>query len=193
MSTSKLPIAALLLLALPGAAVAQEQGSPPAQAQVQPASPEVQVRQAQPNVQVQPVQPQVVVERAPGESQVKVERMNWREAALFDAGLDRQKLIGIDVVDRDGDDVGEVRDLILAQGGGIETVVVQTSSGFLGMNERLVAVPFTQVRVGQDGKQVRVGMSSDQMKEIPEFSYDGQRQAVVGPDGDGGRKPQKGQ
>lgn len=226
MTIARLPIAAALLLALPGtAALAQErtqdQGNQtaaraqqeteiqvrqpqpqvqvapppggPTQADVQGGQANVQIRRAEANIQVETAEPQVVVEQAQEEPQVRIERMNRHEASLYDAGLDRQKLIGLDVVDQGGDDVGEVHDLVLAKGGGIESLVVQTSTGFLGLNERLVAVPFNTVRVGQDGDKVRLPLSAEALREAPDFSYDGQRQVMLGPDGERDQRPSAGQ
>lgn len=225
---ARLPIAAALLLALPGTAAfaqdrTQDQGQGnqtvtraqqeteiqvrqpqpqvqvapppggPVKAETQSGQANIQIRRAEANIQVETAEPQVVVEQAQEKPQVRIERMNRHEASLYDAGLDRQKLIGLDVVDQGGDDVGEVHDLVLAKSGSIESLVVQTSTGFLGMNERLVAVPFNTVRVGPDGDQVRLPLSAETLRDSPDFSYDGQRQVMLGPDEEREKRPSAGQ
>lgn len=192
-----------LLALLPLAGQAQEQPAPPPAEVTPPPAPgaappaaqrldtatqaNVQIRRAEPQVTVQPAQPQVQLERVAQEPKITVERMSRKEATLRDAGVaTRQDMVGLDVVGAKGGEIGNVRDLLLSPDGQtIQSVVVEANSGFLGMNERLVAVPWAQVQVDGQEKRLRVAMADDQVKQMPEFTYEqpGPAKPMVGKDG----------
>lgn len=84
-------------------------------------------------------------------------------------------LIGLNVVDGQQNSVGEIKDIVIANGqlaGYILSV-----GGFLGMGERYVAVKPDSVALGYDadGKKWKaiIGASKDQLKAAPEFKYEG--------------------
>ncbi|GJD81787.1 PRC-barrel domain-containing protein [Methylobacterium gregans] len=84
-------------------------------------------------------------------------------------------LIGLNVVDGQQNSVGEIKDIVIANGqlaGYILSV-----GGFLGLGERYVAVKPDSVALGYDadGKKWKaiIGASKDQLKAAPEFKYEG--------------------
>ncbi|WP_162305827.1 PRC-barrel domain-containing protein [Oleisolibacter albus] len=193
----RLPLPFLAALVLPPLVSlpvsAQDHPQPPASQQtpgqaqrLDPATQaEISIRRAEPRIDVQAADPQVQIQQSQDKPSIRIERLTRKEASLRDAGVaDRQQMVGLAVVGQDGNDVGEVRDLLLT-GERIDSVVVEASSGFLGMNERLVAVPWQQVQVEGDDKRLRLPLTDDAIRELPEFQYEqtGPRQALVGPDG----------
>ena len=75
---------------------------------------------------------------------------------LVDRGqIARHGLIGKVVVDRNGDTIGTVADvLMVSSGGSAETLVIQ--SGGASVGERLIAVPIAALRLTKDGKGLRI-------------------------------------
>jgi sporulation protein YlmC with PRC-barrel domain len=78
-------------------------------------------------------------------------------STLVDRGqIARHGLIGKVVVDRNGDAIGTVADvLMVSSGGAAETVVIQSGGG-AGVGERLIAVPIAALRLTKDGKGLRI-------------------------------------
>ena len=76
---------------------------------------------------------------------------------LVDRGqIARHGLIGKVVVDRNGDTIGTVADvLMVSSGGAAETLVIQAGGG-AGVGERLIAVPIAALRLAKDGKGLRI-------------------------------------
>jgi sporulation protein YlmC with PRC-barrel domain len=69
-----------------------------------------------------------------------------------------------------GDDVGKVEDLILMNNGRIAHVIVSVG-GFMGIGDRLVALPFSELRLGE-GDHFVADLSKDQLKNRQEFKYE---------------------
>jgi sporulation protein YlmC with PRC-barrel domain len=55
------------------------------------------------------------------------------------------KLIGVDIYNNSGENVGEVNDLILDNSGSVKAVIIGVG-GFLGIGEKNVAVPFGEIK-----------------------------------------------
>lgn len=95
-------------------------------------------------------------------------------------------LIGSTVVDSQGEDVGEVDDLIVSADGRIEAVL-SLGGGILGIGDRLVRVPIEELEFDNAGDadgaeeegQVRIMSSAEQLMERnPEFRYELQAAAT---------------
>ncbi len=79
------------------------------------------------------------------------------------------KILGSAVYTDQNDKVGAVDDLIMTAGDKI-TVAIISVGGFLGMGSKLVAVPYTQLKV--DGERVTLpGASKDTLAAMPSFVY----------------------
>jgi sporulation protein YlmC with PRC-barrel domain len=102
-----------------------------------------------------------------------------RSQPLAQLGADHIKvgdLTGMDVQNRAGDDVGSVDDIILDREGRVAAVVIGTG-GFLGLGEKVVAVPWEQVEVTRDpddadSYRIQVPDSEDELENLPEFDPD---------------------
>lgn len=79
------------------------------------------------------------------------------------------KVIGTSVVNDANDTVGKIDDVIIGQDGKAPFVVLSVG-GFLGVGDRLVVLPYDQLRT-TGGKVVLPGATKDALKALPEFKY----------------------
>lgn len=84
-------------------------------------------------------------------------------------GYRASKVIGTSVVNDANDTVGKIDDVIIGQDGKAPFVVLSVG-GFLGMGDRLVVLPYDQLRT-TGGKVVLPGATKDALKALPEFKY----------------------
>jgi sporulation protein YlmC with PRC-barrel domain len=90
-------------------------------------------------------------------------------------GLRISKLIGSMVYNDQNEKVGSLDDLILKDGHTIAMAVVSVG-GFLGIGNKLVAVPFDQLQLqtDQDGTKVELpGATKDALNAMPTFTFSG--------------------
>lgn len=82
------------------------------------------------------------------------------------------------VYDNADNKVGEIKDMLLDQGGKVQALIVSVG-GFLGMGEKDVAVAFDAVQPTQrDNKWwLAMNVSKDQLRTAPGFRYDRSKQA----------------
>jgi sporulation protein YlmC with PRC-barrel domain len=100
-----------------------------------------------------------------------------RNTVLTDsADIRASKLIGASVYNDRDEKVGSVDDLVLGKDNKADEVIVSVG-GFLGMGTKLVAVPYTQLKLGDtknassDNKVVMPGATKESLKAQPEFNY----------------------
>jgi sporulation protein YlmC with PRC-barrel domain len=100
-----------------------------------------------------------------------------RNTTLTDTGDVRaSKLIGSAVYNDRDEKVGSVDDLVLGKDNKADAVIVSVG-GFLGMGHKLVAVPYTELRLGDtknassSNKVVMPGATKESLKGQPEFHY----------------------
>jgi len=100
-------------------------------------------------------------------------------------------LIGAAVISGDGEEVGEIDDLIVSTNED-EAKVVLAVGGLFGIGRRLISVPLSDVEIETDGEspadeeaveRVRVAMSVDELRGQPLFRYekDGNEEPAGGP------------
>jgi sporulation protein YlmC with PRC-barrel domain len=75
-------------------------------------------------------------------------------------------LVGKDVFSANGEDVGEVADVLVNDQGEPEAVVI-AHGGWLGLGEKKIAVDWSSVTVAKDG--VAIDLPSQQLSQIPEY------------------------
>lgn len=136
------------LLVFSAAGYAAQDQSPPSAGSSQPA--EQQTASAQPS---------------PSESSQQKETPQYNYAA--------SKLMDKKVVNDQQEEIGSIKDVLVDENNQISQVVLSVG-GFLGMGERLVAVPVDQVQV-QD-KNVVYNTTKDQLSQMPEFQYKEEKQ-----------------
>ncbi len=74
------------------------------------------------------------------------------------------ELIGQDVQNAGGEEIGEVNDVVMVDG---RPVLVVGVGGFLGLGAKEVTVPYEEATMSSDG--VQVNMTQDQLKQQPEY------------------------
>jgi sporulation protein YlmC with PRC-barrel domain len=80
-------------------------------------------------------------------------------------------IIGAQVKNNAGQDIGEVQDLIVSSNGNIRTAVI-TVGGVLGVGAKRIGVPYRDFSASPDGRTLFVNMSEEQLKSYPEFNED---------------------
>jgi sporulation protein YlmC with PRC-barrel domain len=100
-----------------------------------------------------------------------------RNTVLTDSGDVRaSKLIGASVYNDRNQKVGSVDDLVLGKDNRADDVIVSVG-GFVGMGKKLIAVPYTQLKLGDTkhasshNKVVMPGATKDSLKAQPQFRY----------------------
>ena len=86
--------------------------------------------------------------------------------------LRARDLIGADVKNADDDTIGEVDDLLVTAAETVPQVIVSVG-GFLGIGEKLVAIPFDAlvIRSADDKDQVMYNATAEDLKALPAFQY----------------------
>ncbi|MGE5386639.1 MAG: PRC-barrel domain-containing protein [Betaproteobacteria bacterium] len=77
------------------------------------------------------------------------------------------KIIGTDVRNRQGEKVGDIKDLIIDRNGAITLAIVSTG-GFLGIGDRLHAVPWSALQ-NMSGKDRLLDIDKARLKQAPGF------------------------
>jgi hypothetical protein len=109
------------------------------------------------------------------------ETMRWRSYRSLDEGarpgatiqgMSVNEMIGKDVVDSRGREVGEVADLVIDSDNTVRQVLIEVG-GFLGLGERTVALDIAQLRPAGNGRDELVTtMTEEQLKSLPELRLD---------------------
>lgn len=79
-------------------------------------------------------------------------------------------LIGADVINAEDEDIGDVDDIILTRDGK-EVMVVMEIGGFLGLGEKLVSMPYSELRIAEDGEEVYLATAKESLESAPDFRY----------------------
>jgi len=85
-------------------------------------------------------------------------------------GADARKLIGRNIKNAQNETIGEIKSVHLDPNGKVDGVLVGVG-GFLGMGEREVLLGWRDLQIDANGEIVRVNMTKDQLKAMPEFKY----------------------
>jgi sporulation protein YlmC with PRC-barrel domain len=85
--------------------------------------------------------------------------------------LARKNLIGMAVYDPNNRQVGDIEDLVVERNGQVSYAII-ARGGVLGVGEKHVAVPLSQLAIDDTGKRVHVNLSRDQLAQAPRFDYD---------------------
>lgn len=84
--------------------------------------------------------------------------------------VDAAELIGKDIENAEGDDVGEINSIILSQDGQVQAVIVGVG-GFLGIGQRDVAISWDELNVSSDSETIVANMTRDQLEQLPEYEF----------------------
>jgi putative membrane protein len=101
---------------------------------------------------------------ATDDSASTVARAESGDAALQ---MTAEQLIGQDIVNANGDTLGEIEDIVLDQDKAVFVLV--DVGGFLGMGEKRVALPFSHLAMGDDEAVLLSQATEDELKGLPEW------------------------
>lgn len=87
----------------------------------------------------------------------------------LEGGVRLSKIIGARVLGADDKELGTINDLVMTNGDRV-TVAVVSSGGFLGLGNKLVAFPFSQLKV-QGDRIVIPGVTAETVSRMPNFVY----------------------
>jgi sporulation protein YlmC with PRC-barrel domain len=82
--------------------------------------------------------------------------------------VDAAKLVGRNIVNTNGDTVGEIDNVIIDQGGKVRYVIVGVG-GFLGIGKRDVAMAWEDLTISENGEKVTTTATKDQLAALPEY------------------------
>jgi sporulation protein YlmC with PRC-barrel domain len=86
--------------------------------------------------------------------------------------LAAKTLEGDPVVDRNGNDVGKVEAIMLDVATGRVAYVVLSFGGFLGIGNKLFALPWSSIHVDERNKRFQVDFTKEQLERAPGFDKD---------------------
>ena len=78
-------------------------------------------------------------------------------------------LLGMDVENMSGDEIGKIDDLIIS--GTNAPMAVISVGGVLGIGEKLVAIPYNELNFDSERKHVIYNTTEEQLGALPEFHY----------------------
>lgn len=86
--------------------------------------------------------------------------------------LSYSSLSGNDVVNQENEDLGDIKDCMLDMRTGRVCYAVLAFGGFLGMGEKLFAVPWSALSLDRENKRFVLNVTKDRLKEAPGFDKD---------------------
>jgi sporulation protein YlmC with PRC-barrel domain len=86
--------------------------------------------------------------------------------------LGARTLIGDPVVDREGNDIGRIEELMIDVATGRVAYAVLSFGGFLGIRDKLFAIPWSQLVVDEARKRFVIDAAKDTLKTAPGFDKD---------------------
>lgn len=81
-------------------------------------------------------------------------------------------LSGDSVVNPDGEDLGEIEEIMLDVETGQVSYAVLSLGGFLGMGEKLFAIPWQALAVDEANERMVLDVSKDRLENAPGFDKD---------------------
>lgn len=91
--------------------------------------------------------------------------MNYEE-------LMAETLVGNEVYNQNGEDLGDIREIMLDMRNGKIGYAVLSFSSFLGMGEKLFAVPWDALKLDTEHNRFVLDVGNDRLKEAPGFDRD---------------------
>ena len=99
--------------------------------------------------------------------QVQQQQATQGEQQATGATIQASDVIGADVVNESGEEVGEIEDLVI-DADKIEYAVVSVG-GFLGVGDKDVAIPLDQLKLGVGESYLMSGETEAQLEQMPEY------------------------
>ena len=97
----------------------------------------------------------------------KIDIVAWNQDDLYD-GLTAEQLFDNEVRGADGEDIGEIENLVVSADGKVDKVIVE-AGGFVDIGDTHFAVPWDQVEFGPNLEWVRVPVDEDSIENFSLF------------------------
>ncbi len=81
-------------------------------------------------------------------------------------------LVGNDVFNREGEDLGEIKEIMLDISNGKVCYAVLSFGGFLGMGDKLFAVPWNALKLDTENQRFELNVKKDRLEDAPGFEKD---------------------
>ena len=81
-------------------------------------------------------------------------------------------IIGTNVVNPNGDNLGDIKEIVIDPRTGRVAYSVVSFGGFLGMGEKLFAIPFSSFKYNATSNDYVLDVSKERLKEAPGFDAD---------------------
>ena len=78
-------------------------------------------------------------------------------------------LLGMDVINSSGEDIGEIDDLTVGEDGSIEAVLAL--GGVLGMGEKMVTISYDNMQFDEEREHLIVNITEEELENMDEFQY----------------------
>ena len=91
--------------------------------------------------------------------------------------LRASQLVGARVRNAAGDNLGEIEELVIPSGDQDDMLVIVSVGGLLDVGDKLVALPYDDLRVSPDGDTFYFDRTEAQLKAAPAFTYEAQAEA----------------
>ncbi|MCH8531882.1 MAG: PRC-barrel domain-containing protein [Saccharospirillum sp.] len=89
-------------------------------------------------------------------------------AVLLSAGT----ITGDEVCNMQEEKLGKIQDLVLDIGEGKVRYAVLASGGFLGMGDRLFAIPWSALKLDKENRRFKLDINAERLKDAPGFDKD---------------------
>jgi sporulation protein YlmC with PRC-barrel domain len=86
--------------------------------------------------------------------------------------LSASTIIGDDVYNPQGEKLGDIKELMLDLDGGHVAYAVLSFGGFLGMGDKLFAVPFESLRLDPEKERFLLDVPKERLEQAPGFDKD---------------------
>jgi sporulation protein YlmC with PRC-barrel domain len=103
----------------------------------------------------------------------KIDLVTWSQRDFYNNGWTAQQLFDKDVYGENGDQAGDVDNLLIGANGQIQSVIVD-SGGFLGIGDTDYAVPWNKVKFSDHMQRLTVPVTSDNISKFSVFHPDQQ-------------------
>src|SRR5688572_32711604 len=96
---------------------------------------------------------------------------------LKGADLRASEIVGARVRNAAGENLGEIEELVIPTGDEDRMLVIVSVGGVLDVGDKLVALPYRDLRVSPDGDTFYFDRTEEQLKAAPAFTYEAQAEA----------------
>ncbi len=111
-------------------------------------------------------------------------RQETTAAAGLESMSDRE-VVGTTVISREGEEIGTVEEVATESGGamGQDKLAVVDVGGFLGIGEKSIAIPFSDLELSQDGR-IQSDLTREALQSQPEYQGSGTGEPQPGQTGE---------